>query len=158
MSTTFESSGSKAINKILEDLIIENANNSYHPDRYKDLDLTEFTRQTTIFKELWNIYESFPPSEYDSISTRTDRLALHDALDTLQKILFPWITSRKPNEPGVESLFSLVDSFRQDAGLVITTGKKGFRWTIHQVSTLRNVLKCPLPIEVYVTRPETAEL
>lgn len=154
MSTTFESSGSNAITRILGDLIVENANRSYHPDRYKDLDLAEFTRQTTIFKELWNIYENFPPSEYDSTSTRTDRLAVRDALDTLQKILFPWITNRKPNEPGVDSIFNLVDTFRQDAGLVITTGKKGFRWTMHLVSTLRNVLKCSLPIEMYTVRSE----
>jgi hypothetical protein len=137
-----------ALNKILEDLIVQNANTSYHPDKFKDLDLAEFTRQTVIFKDIWKIYETLPPVEHDSIPSRMDRVALHDAIEKLQKILFPWLTKRKNDQPGVESLFALVDTFQQDAGIVIAAGRNGFRWAMHQVSTLRNVLNCNLPIEM----------
>lgn len=137
-----------ALNIILEDVIVQNANTSYHPDRYKDMDLAEFTRQTVIFKDIWQIYASLPPSEHDTIASRMDRIALRDAIDKMQKILFPWLTKRGSDEPGVESLFALVDSFRQEAGIVIATGKKSFRWAMHQVATLRNVLDCNLPIEM----------
>jgi hypothetical protein len=132
----------------LEALIVQNANTSYHPDRYKDLDLAEFTRQAVVFKDIWQIYASLPPAEHDTIANRMDRIALRDAIDKMQKILFPWLTKRRPDEQGVESLFALVDSFRQEAGIVIATGKKGFRWAMHQVATLRNVLDCKLPIEM----------
>jgi hypothetical protein len=138
-----------ALNKILEDLILQNANTSYHPDRYKDLDLAEFTRQTVIFKDIWNIYATLPPTEHDTLTSRQDRVALRDTVDGLQKILFPWLTKVKKEEHGVDSFFELVDSFRQDAGIVIATGRNGFRWAIHQVATLRNVLNCSLPIEMY---------
>ena len=127
---------------------MQNANESYNPDRYKDLDLAEFTRQTVVFKGLWSIYETLPPAEHDTTASRMDRIAVRGALDKMQKILFPWLTKQKDDQPGVESLFSLVDSFQQDAGIVIATGKNGFRWTMHQVSALRNVLNCKLPIEM----------
>jgi hypothetical protein len=130
-------------------LIVENANTSYHPDRYRDLDLAEFTRQTVIFKDLWSIYEALPHPDHDSVSTRLDRFALRDAIEKMQKILFPWITNRGTEEPGIESFFDLVDSFTEDSGIVLSTGKGGFRWAVHQITTLRNVLNCQLPIEMY---------
>ena len=145
----FENPTSTALNQILKDLIIQNANTSYHPEKYKDLDLAEFTRQTVVFKELLRIYETLPDPSSDSTASRMDRIAVRDSVNTLQKILFPWMTDHKIGEPGVDSVFSLMESFRQDAGIVITTGKAGFRWTVHQVSTLRNVLNCKLPIEMY---------
>jgi len=145
----FENPTSTALNQILKDLIIQNANTSYHPEKYKDLDLAEFTRQTVVFKELLRIYETLPDPSSDSTASRMDRIAVRDSVDTLQKILFPWMTDHKIGEPGVDSIFSLMESYRQDAGIVITTGKGGFRWTVHQVSTLRNVLNCKLPIEMY---------
>jgi len=130
-------------------VIVQNANYSYHPDRFQDLDLAEFTRQTVILKEIWNIYATLPPPEFDTATTRTDRIALRDAIDRLQNILYPWMTTHKPDEPGLNSLFDLVDTFQHEAGIVIATGKNGFRWTMHQISTLRNVLHCDLPIEMY---------
>jgi hypothetical protein len=136
------------LQQVLQQLVISNANSSYHPEKHKDLDLAEFTRQTLAFKGLWEIHSNLPPPSVDSINDRVARNQLRAAISQLQQILFPWITDRREDQQGTESLFSLVESYREEAGIVITTGTKGFRWTMHQVSTLRNVLNCSLPIEM----------
>ena len=44
----------------------------------------------------------------------------------------------------------MTSSYTQDAGIVINTGKQGsFRWAVRQIVTLRGVLNCTLPIEVF---------
>jgi hypothetical protein len=136
-----------ALSILLDNLIVPNAKTNYRPEKYKDLDLVEFTRQTVIMKTLWSIYETIPSGD-DSPSNRLDRMALKDAIEKMQAILFPWITSQKQDNVGVSSIFALQDSYRSDAGIVITTGKRTFRWTVHQITTLRNVLHCNLPVEM----------
>lgn len=148
LSVTFRDPTANALQQLLQLLIIPNANTSYHPDKYKDMDLAEFTRQTMVFKGLWDIYLNLPTVNEASMAERVERNLLHDAINDVQKILFPWISERTEIQPGTESVFSLFDSFQEEAGIVIATGTKGFRWTLHQVSALRNVLNCTLPIEM----------
>jgi len=133
---------------LLENVIVPNAKTNYQPAKHQDLDLAEFTRQTVIMKTLLSIYETLPSPEDDSPSSRLDRMALRDAINKMQVVLFPWMTAQSQNTMGVASMFDLRDTYRIDAGIVITTGKRGFRWTVHQITTLRNVLHCNLPIEV----------
>jgi hypothetical protein len=143
-----ENTTAHALSVLLDNVIVPNAKTSYQPEKYQDLDLAEFARQTVIMKTLWKIYETLPSPEDDSPSSRLDRIALKDAINEMQAILFPWMTAQNQNNVGVSSMFDLKDTYRTDAGIVITTGKRGFRWTVHQITTLRNVLNCNLPIEV----------
>lgn len=79
-----------------------------------------------------------------------DRAALEDAIEIIQEALYLWIT--KPGKGGkraFKSLFDLIGSYQQDAGIVICTGKGSFRWTIHQIVTIRLVLNSTLPIEIF---------
>jgi len=99
-------------------------------------------------KTLWNIYETLPSPEDDSPASRLDRIALKDAIEKMQAILFPWMTTQNQDNVGVSSIFGPQESYRTEAGIVITTGRKTFRWAVHQITTLRNVLKCNLPIEM----------
>lgn len=143
-----ENPTANALSVLLEHVIVPNAKTSYRPEKYQDLDLAEFARQTVIMKTLCSIYETLPSPEDDSPSSRLDRIALKEAIEKMQAILFPWMTSQNHDNVGVSSIFSLQDSYRTDAGIVITTGRRTFRWAVHQITTLRNVLKCSLPIEM----------
>ncbi|KAI1613744.1 mannosyltransferase putative-domain-containing protein [Exophiala viscosa] len=61
--------------------------------------------------------------------------------------MLPFIQS--PNSSSITPLKSLRSSFvRGTKGLVITTGKKRFRYACHLVSSLRQVLKSRLPIQI----------
>jgi hypothetical protein len=129
-------------------MIVSNANSSYHPEKHKDMDLVEFNRQTLNLKGLWEIYTQLPSDRLATAAERDEKGQLRAAINQLQGILFPWLNEHGQQHAGIEELFSLVDSFREEAGIVIATGTKGFRWTMHQVSALRNVLNCTLPIEM----------
>jgi Mannosyltransferase putative len=74
------------------------------------------------------------------------RQAFNQSIEILQNIFFPWITTPKGGYP---SFSSLLDSFQGEAGIVISTGKGGARWAIHQIVTLRQVLNSTLPIELF---------
>jgi len=144
----YRHSSDNVLNQILEQMIVFNANSSYQPEGRKGLHLAEFVRQTLNLKGLWEIYSRLPPDKLSTAADRGDKVQVRSAINGLQNILFPWISERDTEGNGVEDLFSLVDSYREEAGIVIATGTKGFRWTMHQVSTLRNVLNSTLPIEM----------
>lgn len=90
------------------------------------MDLAEFTRQTMVFKGLWDIYLNLPTVNEGTMANRVERNLLHGAINDVQEILFPWISERTESTRN-ESLFSLFDSFQEEAGIVIATGTKGFR-------------------------------
>jgi len=74
----------------------------------------------------------------------------------LQQSLYPWIVKIKDNlRTPYTSFFDLIESYDQDVGIVICLGKEtGFRTAIHQIVTLREVLKSTLPIEVFYAGDE----
>ena len=126
------------LNKIIADAALQ-----FRPEakNARDLDIAHIARQTTVLKDLLEIY--------DGISTThaKDRQALRDTIEIMQQALYPWITK---GHSGYSSLFDLIDSYTEEAGIVIATGVDGgFRWAVHQIISLRSVLNCSLPIEVF---------
>ena len=112
-------------------------------------DLIEAIRHTVKFKELWATYSKSPSAENVISTSESESLALQYDIDGIQKEYFPWLANVKSKPPAFRSIFDLVKSHEREAGIVIATGKDDFRWMMHLVSTLRNVLNCSLPIEMY---------
>lgn len=86
---------------------------------------------------------------------KQEQAAIRRAIETFQQSLYPWITESKDDKMGYSTFFDLIDSFKQDAGIVIAAGKNGgFRWAIHQIAILREVLNSTLPIEIFYAGDE----
>ena len=134
------------MNEILTKIIADAAV-QFRPDAKdaRDLDIAHIARQTTVLKDLLRIYEGIPTTQ----AFHKDRQALRDTIDKMQRALYPWITQSKGHHE-YSSLFDLIDSYTEEAGIVISTGVDGgFRWAVHQIISLRTVLNCTLPIEVF---------
>jgi hypothetical protein len=130
------------LNKIIVDAAVQ-----FRPEAKdaRDLDIAHIARQTTVLKELFEIYEGIPTTQ----AFHKDRQALWDTIEKMQRTLYPWVTQTKGHH-GYSSLFDLMDSYTEEAGIVISTGiNGGFRWAVHQIISLRAVLNCSLPIEVF---------
>jgi alpha 1,3-mannosyltransferase len=103
-------------------------------------------RQTAVIYELFRIY-------HGAVSDATfdkEANAIEHAIETLQRILYPWITKTKAEYQYYSSFLNLTASYTEQVGIVISTGKNGgFRWAVHQIVVLRAILKCSLPIEIF---------
>ena len=135
------------LNQVLDTLIIQSAL-EFRPDgkNTKDLDIGHIARNTAVLKDLLRIYEQLYPK---TRRLQEEKASFKDTIETLQETLYPWITTPKDGSQTYRSFFDLTNSYTQDAGIVISTGKDGFRWTVHQVVTLRGVLNSTLPIEIF---------
>ena len=117
----------------------------------KDLDLDHLARQTAILNDLLRIYGRIDRTR----ESEFERAAFRDTIEALQQSLYPWITAAKGDRRSYISFFDLIDSYEEEAGIVITVGKNGgFRWAVHQIVTLRAVLRSTLPIEVFYAGDE----
>lgn len=126
----------------IQSKIIADAALQFRPEAKdaRDLDIAHIARQTAVLKDLLTIYEEIPNTQ----EAYHDRQALRDTIDTMQRVLYPWTTHV------YSSLFDLIDSYTEDAGIVISAGiNGGFHWAVHQIISLRRVLNCSLPIEVF---------
>ena len=133
------------MNDVLDTLIIQPAL-EFRPDGKdaKDLDIGHIARNTAVLKDLLRIYEGLSPTR------EQEKESFKRTIETLQQTLFPWITKPKDGSRTYTSFFDLTNSYTQDAGIVISTGKEGgFRWAVHQIIALRGVLNSTLPIEVF---------
>ena len=112
------------------------------------MDAAHLARQTAVLNDLIGIYHRIPTTSRDLQKERTE---FRQTIEAMQQALYPWITT--PNRDGNRtyiSFFDLLESYTQDAGIVISTGRDGgFRWAMHQIIILRKVLNCTLPIEVF---------
>ena len=133
----------------LLDTVVVDAALEFRPEseNAKDLDIGHIARHTTVLRDLLRIYDRIVPLTRE---LQQEQAAFRHTIESLQQILYPWITQPMDGEQGYTSFFNLRNSYKQDAGIVISTGKDGgFRWAIHQIVTLRAVLNCTLPIEVF---------
>lgn len=136
------------LDEVLRNIIIDAAL-QYRPDAKdaRDMDIAHLARQTAVMKDLLRIYEKIPSTSRES---QQEQAAFRHTIETMQQTLYPWITQAKDGNRTYNSFFDLINSFEQDAGIVISTGKDGgFRWAVHQIVTLRAVLNSTLPIEVF---------
>jgi hypothetical protein len=115
-------------------------------------DLVEIIRQTLKFKELWATHSKLGSAEHVKSTSGSEHLVLRHDIDNIQKKHFPWLANTESKPPGLQSVFDLDKSHEREAGIVIATGKGDFRWMMHLVNALRNVLNCSLPIEMYLHR------
>ena len=117
----------------------------------KDQDLAYIARHTVVLTKLLQIYQSIDPTaEFEP-----DRAAFRHTIEKLQRTLYPWIYKIKDGVRTYKSFFDLVESYDQDAGIVISIGKgNGFRWAIHQIVTLRAVIHSTLPMEIFYAGDE----
>jgi hypothetical protein len=115
-------------------------------------DIVESIEQTIKFKELWDAYSKSPSAKGVMSMSRNKHLSLQDDIDKIQKNYFPWLANITSKSPAFRSIFDLVKSHEREAGIVLVTGKEDFRWTMHLLGTLKNVLNCSLPIEMYSNR------
>jgi Mannosyltransferase putative len=111
----------------------------------RDLDLSYMARSTSLLKRLLQMYGQLPASA----GPFNERAAFRQAIDDLQVMLYPWITKSKDGKRSYTSIFDLEKSYRDDVGIVISTGKNGFRWAVHQIVTLRAIVNSTLPIEIF---------
>lgn len=136
------------MNEALDTLIIQPAL-EFRPDgKYaKDLDIAHIARNTAVLKDLLRMYKRLSTT---STGLEHEKKSFKHAIETLQQTLYPWITKAKGGTGAYTSFFDLTNSYTQDAGIVISTGKEGgFRWTVHQIIALRGVLNSTLPIEIF---------
>ena len=112
----------------------------------KDQDIDHLARQTAVLSDLLRIYKRIDPTaEFES-----ERATFRQTTEALQQSLYPWITAPKNGRRAYATFFDLIESYNQDAGIVISVGKEGgFRWAVHQIVTLRAVLHSNIPIEVF---------
>lgn len=112
----------------------------------KDQDLAYIARQTVVLTKLLRIYQSIDPTaEFES-----ERAAFRHTIEKLQQTLYSWIYKIKDGVRTYKSFFDLIESYDQDAGIVITVRKDdGFRWAVHQIVTLRAVIRSTLPIQIF---------
>jgi hypothetical protein len=112
-----------------------------------DFDIAHLARQTAVMKDLLRIHDRLPTTTRE---LQEEEAAFRHTIETMQQALYPWITKPKDGNSTYHSFFDLINSYTQDAGVVISTGKNGgFRWAVHQIITLRRVLNSTLPIEVF---------
>ena len=112
-------------------------------------DLVETIRQTVKFKELWATYSKLRSVGDVNGKSENERLALQHDIDKIQRKYFPWLVNTRAEPPALHSVFGLDKSHQREAGIVIATGEGDFRWMMHLVNALKNVLNCSLPIEMY---------
>jgi alpha 1,3-mannosyltransferase len=138
---------STVLQEVLDSLILEPAL-EFRPDGKdtKDLDIGHIARHTAVLKDLLRIHERISPITRE---LQLEKESFQDTIEALQQTLYPWITQPTDGNRTYTTFFELIDSFTEDAGIVITTGVGGFRWTVHQIVTLRVVLNSTLPIEVF---------
>jgi alpha 1,3-mannosyltransferase len=129
---------------LLKDVIADSAL-QFHPNakNVKDMDLGHIARHTAAMNDLLNVHAHTP-------ATTFERTSIRQTIYTIQEALYPWITKPKDSENSTySSIFDIMDSYTEEAGIVICVGRVGFRWAVHQIVTLRAVLGCSLPIEVF---------
>ncbi|KAI9310350.1 mannosyltransferase putative-domain-containing protein [Obelidium mucronatum] len=84
-----------------------------------------------------------PPKLEELKGDETQKL-LTQAVDVLTKNLYPWLPS-----PGIQDLSDLTASFKTKRGIVFTFPTSGYPRGVHLILTLRNILNCTLPIEIF---------
>lgn len=133
--------------EVLNEIVVQGASQFQpHGEHVKDQDLDYLARQTTVLNDLLRIYRRIDPTP----ESEFERAAFRQTIEALQQSLYPWITAAKGGRRSYISFFDLIDSYDQEAGIVIAVGKNGgFRWAVHQIVTLRAVLRSTLPIEVF---------
>jgi len=103
-------------------------------------------RQTAILYQLLRLYDSTVRNE----TFGQEAEAFANSIERMQQILYPWITKPKAGYQYYDSFLNLTNSYTEEVGIVISTGKNGgFRWAVHQIVVLRAIMKCTLPIEVF---------
>lgn len=130
------------MNDVLNEIVVDAAA-QFQPNNknIKDLDLDHLARHTEVLNKLLHLHSKAP---------EPDRAVIRRTIEALQRSLYPWITASKHSHQAYPTFFDLVNSYTQDAGLVISVGKDGgFRWAVHQIVTLRAVLRSTIPIEVF---------
>lgn len=131
------------------DKIVVDAALQYNPDS-RHLDIGYHAQQTSIMVDLIRLYR-----QLDNSTSAGERKAIRDAIDTMQQILYPWITKSTNGPPRYRSILDLMETWTEEAGIVVTIGKNGgYRWGVHQLVHLRGNLKCTLPIEIYYAGEE----
>jgi hypothetical protein len=136
------------LDEVLNNIVIDAAL-QYRPEGkdVRDMDVAHLARQTAVLKDLLRIYEKIPATSRES---QLEQAAFRHTIESMQQVLYPWITQAKDGNRTYNSFFDLINSYEQEVGVVISTGKDGgFRWAIHQIVTLRAVLNSTLPIEVF---------
>ncbi|KAJ3062999.1 hypothetical protein HDU98_001126 [Podochytrium sp. JEL0797] len=76
---------------------------------------------------------------------------LDQVLTNLTQQVFPWISPRYNSIYDMQKYFN--DKKTREMGIVFTTGQWHFELAVHAILTLRDVLKCNLPIEVIYMGP-----
>jgi hypothetical protein len=112
----------------------------------KDLDICHISLHTAVMNDLLRTYEQMSSAAREM---EVERKAIQEIVESLQQVLYPWITETKIESPEYSTFFDLIGSYDQGEGIVISTGRGGFRWAVHQVVTLRAVLNSTLPIEIF---------
>ncbi|TPX78121.1 hypothetical protein CcCBS67573_g00581 [Chytriomyces confervae] len=101
---------------------------------------------------------SLATSEKDESATAAhDQLQaeLQNVESVLTKLLYGWIMPRYPNIRALQKDFTAAPGNKDlDMGIVITTGQWHFELALHAIETIREVLKCDLPIEIQYAGPD----
>ncbi|KAJ3241546.1 hypothetical protein HDU81_000085 [Chytriomyces hyalinus] len=101
---------------------------------------------------------SLATSEKDESATSAhDQLQaeLENVESVLTKLLYGWIMPRYPNIRALQKDFTAPPGNKDlDMGIVITTGQWHFELALHAIETIREVLKCDLPIEIQYAGPD----
>ncbi|KAJ3297757.1 hypothetical protein HDU79_002231 [Rhizoclosmatium sp. JEL0117] len=92
------------------------------------------------------------PKNQSAQSARNQLTAeLSQIVESLTNQLYPWLKPRYNSLQDMQKYFS--NSKTRDLGIVFTTGQWHFELALHAILTLRDVLKCTLPIQVLYMGP-----
>ncbi|KAJ1567140.1 hypothetical protein HK096_010826, partial [Nowakowskiella sp. JEL0078] len=94
-----------------------------------------FRQQSRTFAILYRMHHKFK-----KFVPKPDQKPLEKILLQLEANIFPWF--KEPNQ-----IQKLMETYK-GRGIVTTTGNKHFKVALNVILSLRNVIKCTLPIEI----------
>ncbi|KAJ3061191.1 hypothetical protein HDU99_005640, partial [Rhizoclosmatium hyalinum] len=97
------------------------------------------------FLRIFHTLSTQPIPDLASFQTTEMKAKLNQFNSELSKILYPWLLSKKHHE----TLGEVSASFKTQRGIVFTFPTSGFNRGVHLILTIRNILKCNLPIEIF---------
>ncbi|KAI9206494.1 mannosyltransferase putative-domain-containing protein [Polychytrium aggregatum] len=115
----------------------------------KESDIYGLSKRCRLFRDLSNvIYDARGNLHPDAVFRAGGKekvKKVEEALGKMEAFLFPFFQKDNP----IQSLNSLLKSYNNERGIVLSTGNFHYRYALHLIQTIRLVFNSHLPIEIF---------
>ncbi|KAI9203828.1 mannosyltransferase putative-domain-containing protein [Polychytrium aggregatum] len=115
----------------------------------RENDIYGLSKRCQLFRDLFGtIYDSRGGLYVDAVFQAGGEEKLRrvrDAVSKMESFLYPYFSK----DYHIQTLTGLLRSYNGQRGIVISTGNTHYRYALHLIQSLRMVLNCTLPIEVF---------